>query len=126
MIKLAEIIVHLANHSDSFKHLDVEIYSVSPAPHLTHNAWHDTPATIGKLQYPMVADPTGAITRNFGVFIEEKDLADRDTFVSNPEGKIQIIEINAGGIGLSATQPLRKIKTAQHVAAHPNDVRPDN
>ena len=55
----------------------------------------------------MVGDPTGAITRNFGVMIEEVGLADRGTFVVDPQGKIQIVEITAGGIGRDALELLR-------------------
>ena len=72
----------------------------------------------------MIGDPTGVITRNFGVMIEEAGLAERGTFVIDPEGKIQIIEINAGGIGRDALELLRKIKAAQYVAAHPGEVCP--
>jgi peroxiredoxin len=114
----------LADNYAEFKKMGVEIYAVSTDTHFTHKAWHDTSETIGKIQFPMVGDPTGAITRNFGVMIEEAGLAERGTFVIDPQGKIQIIEINAGGIGRDASELLRKIKAAQYVAAHPGEVCP--
>lgn len=114
----------LADNYAEFQKLGVEIYSVSTDTHFTHKAWHDSSETIGKIQYPMIGDPTGTITRNFGVMIEEAGLADRGTFVIDPEGKIQIIEINAGGIGRDASELLRKVKAAQYVAAHPGEVCP--
>ncbi|PKM31644.1 MAG: peroxiredoxin [Gammaproteobacteria bacterium HGW-Gammaproteobacteria-11] len=114
----------LADNYAEFKKLGVEIYSVSTDTHFTHKAWHDSSETIGKIQYPMIGDPTGAITRNFGVMIEEAGLAERGTFVIDPEGKIQIVEINAGGIGRDASELLRKVKAAQYVAAHPGEVCP--
>ena len=114
----------LADHYEQFKKLGVEIYAVSTDTHFTHKAWHDSSETIGKIQYPMLGDPTGTITRNFGVMIEEAGLAERGTFVIDPQGKIQIIEINAGGIGRDASELLRKIKAAQYVAAHPGEVCP--
>ncbi|MDM1707625.1 alkyl hydroperoxide reductase subunit C [Thiopseudomonas alkaliphila] len=114
----------LADNYEEFKKLGVEIYSVSTDTHFTHKAWHDTSDTIGKIQYPMIGDPTGLITRNFNVMIEEAGLADRGTFVIDPEGKIQIVEVNAGGIGRDAKELLRKIKAAQYVAAHPGEVCP--
>jgi peroxiredoxin len=114
----------LADHYAEFQQLGVEIYSVSTDSHFTHKAWHDTSETIAKIQYPMIGDPTGTITRNFGVMIEEDGMADRGTFVIDPSGKVQIIEINAGGIGRNAVELLRKIKAAQYVAAHPNEVCP--
>jgi peroxiredoxin len=114
----------LADHYADFQRLGVEIYSVSTDTHFTHKAWHDTSDTIGKLQYPMIGDPTGTITRNFDVMIESDGMADRGTFVVDPDGKIQIVEITAGGIGRSAAELLRKVKAAQYVAAHPNEVCP--
>nr|WP_010131306.1 alkyl hydroperoxide reductase subunit C [Microbulbifer agarilyticus] len=114
----------LADNYAEFQKLGVEVYSISTDTHFTHKAWHDTSDTIGKIQFPMIGDPTGAITRNFGVMIEEEGIADRGTFVIDPEGKIQIVEINAGGIGRDAQDLLRKIKAAQYVAAHPGEVCP--
>ena len=114
----------LADNYETFKKLGVEIYSVSTDTHFTHKAWHDTSEEIGKIQYPMIGDPTGQITRNFGVMIEEAGLADRGTFVIDPDGKIQIVEVNAGGIGRDAQELLRKVKAAQYVAAHPGEVCP--
>ncbi|HQR04887.1 MAG: peroxiredoxin [Proteobacteria bacterium] len=114
----------LADNHAEFKKLGVEIYAVSTDTHFTHKAWHDTSDTIGKIQYVMVGDPTGTISRNFGVMIESEGLAERGTFVIDPQGRIQIIEINAGGIGRDASELLRKVKAAQYVAAHPGEVCP--
>ena len=114
----------LADNYAEFQKLGVEIYSVSTDTHFTHKAWHDSSETIGKIQYPMIGDPTGTISRNFDVMIEEDGLADRGTFVIDPEGKIQIIEVNAGGVGRDASELLRKVKAAQYVAAHPGEVCP--
>ncbi|MDP5238196.1 alkyl hydroperoxide reductase subunit C [Uliginosibacterium sp. 31-16] len=114
----------LADVYPEFQKLSVEVYSVSTDTHFTHKAWHDTSDTIKKINYPMIGDPTGTITRNFGVMIEEAGLADRGTFVLDPEGKIQIVEINAGGVGRDASELLRKVKAAQYVASHPGEVCP--
>jgi peroxiredoxin (alkyl hydroperoxide reductase subunit C) len=114
----------LADNYAEFQKLGVEIYGVSTDTHFTHKAWHDTSETIKKINYPLVGDPTHTISRNFGVLIEEAGVAERGTFVVNPEGKIQIIEINAGNIGRNAAELLRKVKAAQYVAAHPNEVCP--
>ncbi|MBU3069510.1 peroxiredoxin [Aestuariicella sp. G3-2] len=114
----------LADNYAELQQRGVEVYSVSTDTHFTHKAWHDSSDTIGKIQYPMIGDPTGQITRNFEVMIEEDGLAERGTFVIDPEGKIQIVEINAGGIGRDAGELLRKIKAAQYVAANPGEVCP--
>jgi len=114
----------LADHYAELQKMGVEVYSVSTDTHFTHKAWHDTSDTIKKIKYPMVGDPTGIISRNFGVMIEDAGLADRGTFVIDPEGKVQIVEINAGGIGRDASELLRKVKAAQYVASHPGEVCP--
>ncbi len=114
----------LADNYEEFKKLGVEIYSVSTDTHFTHKAWHDSSETIGKIQYPMLGDATGTISRNFGVMIESDGLAERGTFVIDPDGIIQIVEITAGGIGRDASELLRKVKAAQYVATHPGEVCP--
>ena len=114
----------LADNYDEFRKLGVEIYSVSTDTHFTHKAWHDSSDTIGKLQFPMIADPTLTISRNFEVLVEEDGLAERGTFVIDPDGRIQIVEINAGNIGRNAEELLRKVKAAQYVREHPNEVCP--
>lgn len=114
----------LADNYGEFQGLGVEIYSVSTDTHFAHKAWHDTSDAVKKIGYTMVGDPTGTISRNFDVYIEEAGLADRGTFVIDPQGKIQIVEITAGGIGRDAKELLRKVKAAQYVASHPGEVCP--
>ena len=114
----------LADQYAEFQKLGVEIYGVSTDTHFAHKAWHDTSETVKKIQYPLVGDPTHVLARNFDVLIEAVGLADRGTFVVDPDGKIQIVEITAGGIGRDATELLRKVKAAQYVAAHPGEVCP--
>ena len=114
----------LADNYAEFQKLGVEIYSVSTDTHFAHKAWHDTSAAVSKIGYTMVGDPTLAISRNFDVLIEAAGLADRGTFVVDPDGKIQIVEITAGGVGRDALELLRKIKAAQYVRNHPGEVCP--
>lgn len=114
----------VADHYEELQKMGVEVFSVSTDTHFTHKAWHDSSDTIGKIQYYMVGDQTGTITNNFGVMREGEGLADRATFIIDPEGIIQAIEVTAEGIGRDAADLLRKIKAAQYVAAHPGEVCP--
>lgn len=107
-----------------FKKAGVEIYSVSTDTHFVHKAWHDASETIKKIRFPMLADPTGHLSRAFGVHIENEGLAYRGTFVVNPEGQIKIAEIHDNGIGRNASELLRKVQAAQFVASHPGEVCP--
>jgi peroxiredoxin (alkyl hydroperoxide reductase subunit C) len=114
----------MADLYPEFQKLGVEIYSVSTDTHFVHKAWVDASETIRKIKYPMIGDPTGAITRAFDVMIEEEGLALRGTFVVNPEGAIKVAEIHDLGIGRDASELLRKVKAAQYVASHPGEVCP--
>ena len=114
----------LADHYEEFQKRGVEIYSVSTDTHFTHKAWHDASETIGKIKYMMIGDPSGVITNNFEVMREGQGLADRGTFIVDPEGVIQAMEITAEGIGRDAEDLLRKVKAAQYVANHPGEVCP--
>lgn len=114
----------VADHYDELQHLGVEVFSVSTDTHFTHKAWHDASETIGKIRYTMIGDPVGMLTRNFDVMREEEGLADRATFIIDPDGVIQAVEITAEGIGRDASDLLRKIKAAQYVRNHPGEVCP--
>ncbi|MFP1684122.1 alkyl hydroperoxide reductase subunit C [Alloalcanivorax sp. C16-1] len=114
----------VADHYEEFQKMGVEIYSVSTDTHFTHKAWHDSSETIGKIKYTMIGDPTATISRNFEVLRENEGLANRGTFIVDPDGVIQALEITAEGIGRDASDLLRKVKAAQYVRAHPGEVCP--
>ena len=114
----------LADHYETLQSMGVEVYGISTDTHFTHKAWHDTSDTIKKVRYPLVGDPTGRLTRNFDVMIEDAGLALRGTFVINPEGVIKVMEVHDDGIGRDAKELLRKVQAAQYVASHPGEVCP--
>ncbi len=114
----------LANKYDEFKAAGCEIYSVSTDTHFVHKAWHDTSETIKKIKYPMLADPTGVLSRGFDVMIEEAGLAERGTFIVNPEGEIVSYEVIAGNVGRNADELFRKLQALQFVANNPSEVCP--
>ncbi|MFZ4519932.1 MAG: alkyl hydroperoxide reductase subunit C [Microthrixaceae bacterium] len=114
----------LADNYAEFQRLGVEIYAVSTDTHFTHKAWHDTSDTIAKIQYPMIGDPTWQIATNFQVLREGQGLADRGTFIVDPDGIIQAVEVTAEGIGRNAVELLRKVKAARYVREHPGEVCP--
>ena len=117
----------LGDVADKYEELQsrgVEVYSVSTDTHFTHKAWHDASDTIGKIQYTMIGDPNGVVTNNFEVMREGVGLADRATFLIDPDGIIQAMEITAEGIGRDADDLMRKVKAAQYVRANPGEVCP--
>lgn len=114
----------LQDQYETLKELGVEVYSVSTDTHFTHKAWHDHSEAIGKLRYIMIGDPSQTISRNFDVLDEEAGLAQRGTFIIDPDGVVQAAEINADGIGRDASTLVGKIKAAQYVRNNPGEVCP--
>ena len=114
----------LADKYDQLKSMGVEVYSVSTDTHFVHKAWHDASDTIKKIKFPMLADPTGVISRAFGVYIESEGLAYRGSFLVDPEGKIKLAEIQDNSVGRNADELVRKVQAAQFVASHPGEVCP--
>ncbi len=114
----------LADLYGEFQNLGVEIFSVSTDTHFSHKAWHDTSPAIGKINYYMVGDQSGTITNNFDVMRPGVGLADRATFLVDPDGIIQFMEITSEGVGRNAAELLRKTKAAQYVRNNPGEVCP--
>lgn len=93
----------LQEQYSTLKSLGVEVFSCSTDTHFTHKAWHDTSDAIGKIEYVMIGDPSHQISRIFDVLDEEQGLAQRGTFIIDPDGIVQAMEINADGIGRDAS-----------------------
>ncbi len=114
----------LQEQYETLKGLGVEVYSVSTDTHFTHKAWHDHSDAIGKITYTMIGDPNHHISRIFDVLDEEAGAAQRGTFLIDPDGVIQTVEINADGIGRNAAHYIDKVKAAEYVRTHPGEVCP--
>lgn len=114
----------LAELYEEFRKIDCEVYSVSCDTHFVHKAWHDASETIRQIKYPMLADPTHVLAKDFEVYIEETGRAERGTFIVNPEGKIVGYEVNAGNVGRNAEELLRKVMASQFVREHGDEVCP--
>lgn len=108
----------MAKHYNDFKKEGAEIISVSTDTKWTHKAWHDTSEAIQTITFPMLADPTGRLSRLFGVYIEEDGVDLRGSFIIDPNGVLQAMEVHADGIGRSAKELLRKLKAAKFVHEH--------
>lgn len=116
----------LADLQDSYAELQsigVEVFSVSADTHFVHKAWHDSSPQVGKVEFFMVGDPTREIITNFDN-LRESGLADRATFLVDPDGVIQFFEVTSEGVGRNAAELVRKVRAAQHVREFPGEVCP--
>lgn len=113
-----------ADNYAEFQQNGAEVYIVTTDTHFSHKVWHETSPAVGKAQFPLVGDPTHALTRAFGVHIEQEGLALRGTFIVNPEGVIKAYEVHDNAIARDMKEALRKLKAARYVAEHPGEVCP--
>ena len=115
----------LQDKYEDFRKINCEIYSVSCDTHFVHKAWHESSATVGKVEFPMIGDPTGILAKDLDVYIEDAGLAERGTFVINPERQGRFyMKLSAGNIGRNADELLRKVQAAQFVHLHGDEVCP--
>ena len=114
----------LANKYDEFVKVGCEVYSVSTDTHFVHKAWHDASDRIKKIRYPMLADPTHALSKDFEVLIEADGMAERGSFIVNPEGNIVSYEVSGGNVGRNADELFRKLQACQFVYTHGDEVCP--
>ncbi len=109
-----------------FQAAGAEVISVSTDTAFVHKAWHDNSEAIGKVDYPMGADPTGSVSKLFDVYIDSEGLALRGTFIIDPNGVLKTAEIHDLGIGRSAEEALRKLEAANFVHENGDQVCPAN
>lgn len=114
----------IADKYDVVKKLGAELVSVSTDTNFVHLAWQRDEKLLENVKYPMGADPTGRVSRLFGVYNEETGLDFRGTFIINPEGILVGSEVNFYNVGRNAKELVRKLKGFVHVYSNPEEVCP--
>lgn len=107
-----------------FQKAGAEVLSVSTDTVFVHKAWHDQSPAIKKIRYPMLADPTGKMCREFGTYIEKEGLSLRATFIIAPDGVLKAVEMHDNSIGRNIREIFRKFQAARFVAEHSGNVCP--
>ncbi len=113
-----------AAHYADFQSAGAEVLSISTDTVYVHKAWHDVSPSIKKIKFPMVADPTGNLCREFGTYIDEAGLSLRGSFIIDPDGILKAYEIHDNSIGRSAKEILRKVQAAKFVRENKGEVCP--
>ncbi len=113
-----------ADRYDEFKECGAEVMSISTDTAFVHKAWHDNSPAISTINYPMLADPTGKVCKQFGTYIPEEGLSLRGTFIIDPDGILQAADVHSNNIGRSTDEILRKLRAAKYVREHDGEVCP--
>ena len=116
----------VAAQYDALCKAGAEVISVSTDTQFVHLAWQREEKLLADVKYLMGADPTGKISRLFGVFDEATGLALRGTFIISPDGVLVSSEVNFYNVGRNAAEMLRKVRANVYLAAHPDEACPAN
>ncbi len=101
-----------------------DIITVSTDTKFVHLAWQRSEKELAAVKYPMGSDPTGKVSRMFGVYDENTGLALRGTFIINPEGTLLNAEVNFYNLGRNIDELLRKFKANIYMTRKSNEVCP--
>lgn len=121
-------IIAFDNHLDEFKERGVEVLGVSVDSHFTHHAWRNTAREaggIGAIGYPLVADLTKQIARDYDVLTDDGAVAYRGLFLIDKQGKVRHQIVNDLPLGRSVTEALRMVDALQFHEQH-GEVCPAN
>ncbi len=104
--------------------MGADIVTVSTDTKFVHLAWQQNEKELANVKYPMGADPTGKMSRMFGVYDEAQGLALRGTFMIDPEGKLMNAEVNFFNLGRNIDELMRKFKANLYMSRKQNEVCP--
>jgi peroxiredoxin (alkyl hydroperoxide reductase subunit C) len=99
-----------------FEGIGAEVIGVSTDSVYSHRAWLQTPRDKGGvegLKFPLGADITKKMSKDYGVLIDDKGIALRGLFVIDPEGVLRYKVVHDLNIGRSAEETLRVIQALQ-------------
>ncbi|GAB0096752.1 peroxiredoxin-2 [Sergentomyia squamirostris] len=121
-------IIAFSDRIDEFRKVNTEIVGVSVDSHFSHLAWTNLERKnggLGQLSYPLLADITKEISRDYDVLLEENGISLRGLFIIDPNGILRQITVNDLPVGRSVDETLRLIKAFQFVEKH-GEVCPAN
>ncbi len=114
----------IAEKQDTLKALGCDIYGVSTDTKFAHLAWRNSEKLLQNVRYGLAADPTGIVSKMFGVYDGGSGLALRGTFIISPEGRLVSSEINFYNVGRDADELLRKVEANTYLVKHPEQACP--
>ena len=114
----------LATKQEELAKMGFEIFSVSTDTEYAHLAWRNSEKLLEGVRFKMGADPTGQVSRYFGVYDPESGLALRGTFLINPDGMLVSKEINFYNVGRNADELVRKCQANVYLREHPAEACP--
>jgi alkyl hydroperoxide reductase subunit AhpC len=112
-------ITAFSDRMDDFKKLNAEVLAVSVDSKFSHLAWVNTDRKqggLGELKFPLLADMTKQISRDYGVLLENAGHTLRGLFLIDPNGTVKYQVVHDNSVGRNVDETLRVIQAFQHNA----------
>ncbi len=114
-------IIAFNNRIDKFKALNTKVIGISVDSEFSHFAWRETKVEnggIGKLDFPLIADLTKSIARDYDVLIESDGVALRGTFLVDLAGNVRHQVVNDLPLGRNVDEAIRMVEALQFTEEH--------
>ncbi|WP_437191254.1 protein kinase domain-containing protein [Planctomicrobium sp. SH527] len=101
---------------EDFQQRDCEILGISSDSVEMHREWLNTPPAdggLGPLRFPLGADVTGQVARQYGVWDAKNQVALRGLFIIDPEGTLQYTVVQNLSVGRNTDETLRVLDAVQ-------------
>jgi peroxiredoxin (alkyl hydroperoxide reductase subunit C) len=106
------------------KKLNVEVIAISTDSHFSHWMWKKTSPTIKNVDFPIAGDPSGSVSKSYGVWDAQSGMNKRGRFIISPEGQIMAVEVLTGPVGRNVDELIRQIKAMQAVEKNTGKATP--
>ena len=111
-----------SNAVEEFRKMECEILAASTDSTWCHKAWFER--DLPDVAYPVMADTSLKISREYQVLNEENGEAQRGLFLINPEGIVKYLLVSAGSVGRSVSETLRVLEALQSGELCPMEWKP--
>lgn len=98
--------------NDEFKDRDAQILGVSVDSEFVHFQWRAQHEDLKNLPFPMLSDIKRELVQATGV-LNTAGVADRVTFIVDPNNEIQFVSATAGSVGRNVDEVLRVLDALQ-------------
>jgi alkyl hydroperoxide reductase subunit AhpC len=105
-------IAAFAKLNDEFADRDAQILGVSLDSEFVHFQWRARHEDLKTVQFPMLSDIKRELVTATGV-LNDEGVADRATFLVDPNNEIQFVSVTAGSVGRNVDEVLRVLDALQ-------------
>ena len=100
-----------AKMEDQFRALESIILAASTDSEWSHKNWFEK--DLPEVKYPILADTTHQVSKNYGVLNEKDGSSERGLFIIDPQGIVRYALISSGSVGRSVKETMRVLKALQ-------------